>query len=86
MSTRLLVDCIFYRTRGDDIKFESKYWVWNGDRFLSNGLVLKSFAVCDVLMDGVIPTPAEMRRFKEVEQKLVCDVPKLVCLTVVIMK
>lgn len=81
-----LIDCIFNRKNGDEIKLESKYWIWNGDRYLSNGLLLKSFAVCDVIMDGVIPTPTEMRRFKGIEQKLVCDVPKLVCSTVFIMK
>lgn len=39
--------------------------MWNNCHFSSSGLMYKCFPMCEIQTEGVMPTPTEMKRFKE---------------------
>lgn len=60
--------CIFkIRKCDENIKNENGFWFWNDDRFTNNGLLCKSFRMCDIVIQGVIPTVIETRRFGQLK-------------------
>lgn len=65
---------LFFRISHDDLKFEANVfggaWILGCYQFLYNGLLLKSFSVCDIQIEGVIPTVVEVKKFREVEAKV----------------
>lgn len=65
-----------FREKNANLAFEGNVWIFNGETFQQNGLLIKSIPISDIDIDGIMPTPAEVRRFKATETNM-CTVCSL---------